>query len=116
MYIPKRYGESRIDNCPFCGKIGVTKNNQGIPVCNAHKEETLKDIKCLCGEWLDIQEGKFGAYFRCMNCGNISFKKAMESNPQLNKNRSENKSDNNLDKKKPRTEITVTSDQLDYLY
>ncbi|MBU0616016.1 MAG: hypothetical protein KJ601_08060 [Nanoarchaeota archaeon] len=78
MYIPKRYGQSRIDKCPFCEKTAVTKNKQGIPVCAVHKDSELKDIKCACGSWLDVREGKFGPYFFCINCGNISFKKAME--------------------------------------
>ena len=76
----KKYGESRIDSCPFCGKISTTKNEQKIPVCINHKNEKLPEMKCICGEWLDIQESKFGSYFRCMRCGNISFKKAMEIN------------------------------------
>ena len=78
----KRYGESRIDKCPFCGKMAVVKNSQGIPVCNNHKGSELKNLKCACGEYLDIAKGKFGAYFRCINCGNISFKKGLEMNSQ----------------------------------
>ena len=98
MRMPKRYGESRINNCPFCGKASVTKNSQGIPVCQNHKDEELKDLKCVCGEWLDITQGKWGPYFRCMNCGNISFKKGMEMNP------------------KGKKEITINSDQVDVVY
>ena len=101
MRIPKRYGESRIDNCPFCGKIGVIKNSQGIPVCPKHKCTELKDLKCACGEWLDITPGKWGPYFRCMNCGNINFKKGMDMNPKV---------------KQDKKEITITSDQVDIIY
>jgi len=101
MRIPKRYGESRIDNCPFCGKTGVTKNSQGIPVCQSHKNNKLTDLKCACGEWLDIKQGKWGTYFRCMNCGNINFKKAMAMNPKV---------------KQDKKEITITSDQVDIIY
>ena len=107
MYIPKRYGQSRIDNCPFCGKQGVAKNPQGVPVCQDHQDSNLDNLKCVCGEYLDIAEGKWGPYFRCMNCGNINFKKGMEMNPQIKKQANE---------QTPKKEIEVTSDQLDYLY
>lgn len=83
MRIPKRYGQSRIDNCPFCGKVATSKNNQGVPVCHAHKDQNLDDVKCACGEYLDLNDGKWGPYFRCINCGNINFRKAMEMNPQV---------------------------------
>jgi hypothetical protein len=35
-------------------------------------------IRCACGDILDQRAGKFGPYFNCMACGNISFAKAME--------------------------------------
>jgi hypothetical protein len=104
MRIPKKYGQSKIDNCPFCGKIGVTKNKQGIPVCINHKDSKLEDLKCVCGEYLDIRQGKYGPYFNCMNCGNINFRKGLEMNQPKEKVKTEKK------------EITVTSDQLDSLY
>ncbi|MBW2988822.1 hypothetical protein KY358_00730 [Candidatus Woesearchaeota archaeon] len=126
MRIPKRYGQSRIDNCPFCGNISVTKNKQGVPVCQKHKHETLDGLRCVCGELLDLNEGKWGPYFRCMSCGNISFRKGIELNPQI---REKDKAEENKDKKDnpgvfkktghndpKRKEITVTSDQLDFLY
>jgi hypothetical protein len=124
MRIPKRYGQSRIDNCPFCGKQCTTKNKQGVPVCQDHKDDYLDNIRCVCGELLDVREGKWGPYFVCMDCGNINFKKAMEMNPQLkDKQKVKSESKDNHDKKKSyktkqdnKREITVTSDQLDYLY
>ena len=76
----KRYGQSIDYTCPFCGKNGVTKNNQGIPVCLNHKNTELKDIKCVCGEWLEIKTGKWGPYFHCIKCGNINFRKGLEIN------------------------------------
>jgi hypothetical protein len=78
MYIPKKYGLSKIDNCPFCQKQGLVKNNQGIIVCNDHKDSVLPDIKCVCGSYLELKTGKFGAYFFCMNCGNINLKKGLD--------------------------------------
>jgi len=80
MYIPKRYGESRIEQCPFCGRQSLIKNSQGIPVCRDHKDKELPEMKCACGEYLLMQQGKFGAFFNCLRCGNINMKKALEIN------------------------------------
>ena len=77
-YPPKRYGDSKIVHCPFCGKMATQKNEQGLEVCPAHRQQTLEEIKCTCGKWLEQHSGKFGAYFHCVSCGNISFRKAME--------------------------------------
>jgi hypothetical protein len=74
----KVYGVSKIDLCPFCNKQSVTRNKQGVPVCNAHKESLVPDIKCVCGEYLELLSGKYGVFFKCINCGNISMKKALE--------------------------------------
>jgi hypothetical protein len=78
MYIPKRYGESKVEKCPFCEKQGLVKNNQGLVVCTAHKETGIPEVKCVCGSYLDMKEGKFGPYFNCINCGNINLKKGLE--------------------------------------
>ncbi len=80
MYIPKRYGQSKIEKCPFCDKHATTSNSQGVPVCTDHKEELLDGLKCACGEYLEVRSGKFGAYFNCINCGNINMRKALEIN------------------------------------
>ena len=78
MYIPKRYGESRFDGCPFCGKQALVKSPQKLLVCNAHKDSMLPEIRCVCGSYLVLMEGKFGPFFNCMNCGNINLKKGLE--------------------------------------
>lgn len=78
MYIPKRYGESQVTSCPFCGKQSTAKNKQGVLVCGSHKDTDLEDIKCLCGSWLELRTGKWGPYFNCIKCGNINFKKGLE--------------------------------------
>jgi len=118
MRIPKRYGDYKVENCPFCGKISVTKNKQGVPVCIKHKDYELSNLKCACGEWLDVAEGKYGPYFRCMNCGNINFKKGIEINPQVKDNvaKKDDSSEKKDTKKEKPKEVTVTSDQLDYMY
>ena len=80
MYIPKRYGESRVDSCPFCKQHATATNSQGVAVCIKHKNELLPDMKCACGGYLDLRKGKFGAYFNCLRCGNVSMSKALEIN------------------------------------
>ena len=142
----KVYGQNREDNCPFCGKRGVTKNSQGVPVCLKHKDKNLDGLKCMCGEYLDVKEGKFGPYFHCLNCGNINFKKGMELNPEVMKsdedseenNISQNETDSNEEKidnkeynvQKPKNEksapaekirfepkeTVITSDDVDLFY
>ncbi len=131
MYIPKRYGQSKIDSCPFCGKQATTQNKQGVPVCQAHKNREIQDMKCLCGGWLDLMNGKFGPYFNCMKCGNINFKRALEMNPDLDKE--EPKKDFEGEKKEPvrrstqypsekkssdkeKKEIFITSDDIGIYY
>ena len=78
MYRRKSYGESRIDTCAFCGSRATTKNKQGQLVCRMHKDQVMEDIRCTCGSWLENKSGKWGPYYNCINCGNISFDKAME--------------------------------------
>tara|TARA_B100001971_G_C18116132_1_gene496904 strand:+ start:358 stop:711 length:354 start_codon:yes stop_codon:yes gene_type:complete len=116
MRIPKIYGQSRLENCPFCDKRALTSNSQGVPVCLKHKEKQLNDLKCACGEWLDIRTGKFGPYFVCIRCGNINFRKAMEMNPNAGK---ENQTENRTESKKqikapPPTDTVITSDDVEY--
>jgi len=80
MYIPKRYGASKIDNCPFCSEHAIARNSQGIPVCNKHRNSVLGDLKCVCGDVLEPRVGKFGLYFFCFKCGNVNAKRALEMN------------------------------------
>ncbi len=76
----KVYGQSQSNNCMFCGSAATTKNEQKVPVCRAHKDSWLNDFKCICGDYLDIRESKFGIFFTCMNCGSVSLSKALEIN------------------------------------
>ncbi|OIO66681.1 hypothetical protein AUJ68_00325 [Candidatus Woesearchaeota archaeon CG1_02_57_44] len=75
----KIYGQSRIDKCPLCGKQAIARNSQGLPVCSHHKNATVT-LKCICGERLDILEGKYGTFCNCFNCGNVSLAKALSMN------------------------------------
>jgi len=85
----------------------TTKNNQGIPVCSKHKNASLQDMRCLCGELLELKEGKFGIYFRCERCGNVNAKRVFETNNI--KNDVEDIS-REAPKTSKRAEITTTSD------
>ncbi len=80
MYRKNVYGKSRDNLCPFCSKNAVTSNEQGVPVCVEHRKTNLHNMKCVCGEWLDLRSGKWGPYFSCMRCGNINFNKGLEMN------------------------------------
>lgn len=111
MYFRKRYGESRVDSCPFCGRRGVTKNSQGVPVCLAHKGDILSDLKCACGSYVEIKSGKWGAYASCFKCGNVNLGKVLEMNPQQ-KAQEKPKKEQQEEKK----EVVVRSDELDFLY
>lgn len=97
MYIPKRYGQSKINKCPFCGRDAFSQNNQKIPVCKDHKETMMKDMKCACGSWLDMREGKFGVFYTCLNCGPVNMNKALEIN---------NPTENSVYKVQKKTTIT----------
>ena len=80
MYIPKKYGQGKVDRCPFCQKQSTIVNRQQVPVCHSHKDKILEDLKCICGSSLDILNGKFGVFFSCMKCGNMNMRKMIELN------------------------------------
>jgi hypothetical protein len=120
MRYRKVYGQSKIDACPFCGKQAVTENPEGVPVCIAHKAKRMPAMKCICGEWLDIKKGKFGVYFTCMRCGNISYSKAMEANPDFGKEEEKPAEEPKEEKREPvhaqKKETVITSDEVDIFY
>jgi len=115
MRIPKKYGHSRIDSCPFCGKQAVIKNKQEVPVCQAHKESLIENFHCVCGEWLDVVSGKWGPYFKCLHCGNINFRKGLEMNEGFNDKKPETKSTQPQTPQKDKKPVTVRSDEVDFL-
>ena len=96
MYIPKRYGQSKIDKCPFCEKQGTLLNKQGVVVCTRHKSETLDNLKCVCGSTLDLLNGKFGVFFSCKRCGNVNLRKALEYNTIKPKTKTEVENKDNV--------------------
>ncbi len=88
FHAPKVYGQSKLSNCTFCGRTATQKTEAGLEVCYQHTKETLSEIKCLCGGWLEQCRGKYGPYFNCLRCGNINFKKAMEMKASMPKENS----------------------------
>lgn len=111
MRIPKKYGESMVNKCPFCGRQATATNIQGVPVCYHHKKESLGELKCVCGEFVELRTGKHGIYFHCLNCGNISAKKVFDVNnvktpPKMNKCFKEGHSS--------RKELTITSEDAEF--
>lgn len=117
MYRKKVYGKSRIDKCPFCGRAATSKNDQGIPVCINHISETLPDMKCLCGEHLELRTGKWGPFFSCVNCGNISLSKALEMTGfKMYDAGSKHKTLPGKRNSKPAKEINITSDDIGVYY
>jgi hypothetical protein len=88
-----------------------------VPVCTNHKDRLLPDLRCVCGEYLLMQKGKFGIYFNCLRCGNMSFKKILEMNditkpdvplPKINA------ANDAIDPKQAPKNITIRSDDPDY--
>lgn len=118
MYIPKKYGQSKINSCPFCGRTAVAENPQGIPVCSKHLKESLPELKCLCGSWLEIRKGKWGPYCQCLNCGNLNLKKVLEINPIPKKDISTETKTKIAEKTSPKKtvqkEITIDSNNPDF--
>lgn len=114
MFRKKEFGNYTVYSCPFCSKTATIKNPQGVPVCVKHKEETLNELKCVCGETLEILEGKWGPYFRCFRCGNLSFNKGISMNQIMPKTQKKVFSDKPkvVEKKK---EVTIRSDELDFI-
>jgi hypothetical protein len=140
MKLPKRYGQSRIEKCPFCGKTATVQNKQGFPVCRDHKGAVMNDMKCACGEYLDIKQGKYGVFFLCINCGPVNVRKAFELNEvrdvseeheeskgkseaarlynqtakRMNEKESRKQSKPPIQKRQDKKEITITSDDVYY--
>lgn len=116
MRIPKHYGQSREDNCFFCGSRALAENDNGLPVCIKHKNEKTPDLKCLCGEYLDAKKGKYGTFFLCMKCGPVSLRKIKDAGMLPEKKTGAESTGKTAHEKKPyeKKEITIRSDDPDY--
>ncbi|MFP4424031.1 MAG: hypothetical protein ACLFP2_02245 [Candidatus Woesearchaeota archaeon] len=113
MRIPKRYGESKVDKCPFCSERAIAMNKQGIPVCRKHTDRELGLMRCICGEILDLKHGKYGPFFTCMSCGPINMRKALEINSSdvgyKVKINSKNSRSNQTSDSKPNSKVNSTN-------
>jgi hypothetical protein len=98
----KSYGSYQRALCPFCKKEATTKNSQKIPVCQAHKNAVLGEMKCICGNYLTIMEGKYGIFFSCIKCGNISPSRVFEINEVVDVSKNENIKEPASNKEKPK--------------
>ena len=76
--VPKVYGQSMVNSCPFCGKVATAKSEQGADVCSKHTKMQIVNAKCHCGDYIDLLTGKYGAYFNCLKCGNINYQKGLD--------------------------------------
>lgn len=116
MYIPKKYGASKKIDCVFCGKSATGLNKQKLPCCVSHKDDLLEDVRCNCGSYLEIKEGKFGTFFLCMKCGPINMNRALNMIKIIPKNKkTENR---NIEKKEIKNsvkkEIIIDTDNTEY--
>ena len=114
MFIPKKYGQSKVDKCPFCQKHATAMNKQSIPVCSSHKEQFLDDLKCVCGSILEMLHSKFGVFFSCYKCGNMNLRKAMEFNTIKARMKEGNSYSNKTVNSQGKTTITIRSDDPRY--
>jgi transcription elongation factor Elf1 len=114
----KAYGLSKVEKCPFCNATALSVNKQGVPVCREHMKLDV-NMKCACGQWLDIKKSKWGAFALCSKCGPMSIAKAMALNPLEKEPEKEipdkNKSPPVKSSRDRPKEITVTSDDLDFI-
>ena len=67
----KVYGSSRLTRCWFCETQATMQTVEGVPSCRQHTKQFV-NIKCVCGERLEPCNGRYGFYFNCMRCGNLS--------------------------------------------
>lgn len=74
----KVIGQYQTPECPFCGKRALSVNSQKVPVCVEHKNKVIPEKRCSCGSWLALLHGKYGPFFNCVKCGNMSYTKGNE--------------------------------------
>ena len=69
---------SSASNCFFCENKATTRNSDGLMVCERHRKEVFQAPCPYCGGTLEVMNGRYGEYFKCLNikCDqNISIKK-----------------------------------------
>ena len=118
MFRKKIYGQSKVDKCPFCDKQATVKNPQGIIVCKEHKDAIMNDLKCICGDYLEVKEGKWGYFFLCHRCGAQNPRKILDINivkdvskPDFKETK---KTSSGTERPKKKEELFISSDDVDY--
>jgi len=116
MFIPKKYGQSKVNKCPFCEEHAIRKNMQGVPVCEKHCQEKLSEYACFCKSPLELKQGKFGPYFNCLKCGNQNFKRVLELGAIIKQKPAENPTpeQERHAHKGPAKEITITTNDPEW--
>ncbi len=76
----KQYGKSQQLVCTFCNTTTTLLNEQNYPVCRKHIHNQSPNWNCSCGEPLYPEKGKYGLFFVCISCGNMTLRKAKEIN------------------------------------
>ena len=94
----KQYGSYQLKNCVFCGRVATQLNKEGVYVCYRHLKDKIVEQKCVCGNVLELRKGKYGTYFNCVSCGNLSFDKGLTVKDK--------------EKKREPIEITISSRDL----
>ena len=110
----KKYGEYKRLICSFCERAATQKNEQELDVCYKHTNKFLEEIKCTCGNWLELKVSKFGPYFNCIDCGNINFKKGMEIKSMTKVGLPFEVEEEEVKKETKRKEITISSNDPMY--
>jgi hypothetical protein len=81
-------------------------------------------MKCACGSWLDMKQGKYGVFYVCLHCGPINMRKALDMNTEgagykLQKPSSLQPHTETVSYKKSeikqKKEITISSEELDFI-
>jgi hypothetical protein len=66
-FVNKQYGQTT-PRCFFCGKYATVKTTENLPACAAHRLSEHSEVCPVCKTFLDVKEGRFGAYFFCWVC------------------------------------------------
>lgn len=106
----KKYGQSKINQCPFCERQATKKNEEGVDVCHKHVDSSLGDLRCVCKALLELRQGQYGAYFHCTNCGNMNMDKGLKRSTKIIQQ--QKVVNRPIQKSKPlvKKEITIRSD------
>jgi topoisomerase IA-like protein len=112
--LKKQYGNYKTLTCSFCGRTATQQTEQGVEVCHKHTHEKVEEIKCTCGSWLELKNGKFGPYFNCINCGNLNYQKGMEMKEITGKKEVPQKTVEHRKEPQKSKEITISTNDPQY--